>query len=189
MWNSFTVSPGLSGVSWSLIVVCRAVNEQCHQRPSWLCSVGASYSSQPAVEDQHEEVFLTIHVKTDKFAKEIKPVGLGRPILTILMHILMIKKPDTSYKRQKKYVERTKMLWNIFEMVVQCTESRGELVLFKYFFKNASFLFNIVWGRTAFYWHIEKKITFCFSKTNRSLGIMIKDQKEPTLMNASFLQL
>lgn len=82
MWNSFTVGPGLRGVSRGLIPVCISVDRQCQQRPSWLCSIGAVASIQPGDEGQREEVSLTIHVKTDKFAKEIKPVSLERSVLT-----------------------------------------------------------------------------------------------------------
>lgn len=80
MWNSFTVGPGLRIVSRGLIPGCGSMDRQCQQRPSWLCSVGVVDSSQPGDKDQHEEVSLTVHVKTDKFAKEIKPVSLERSI-------------------------------------------------------------------------------------------------------------
>lgn len=38
--------------------------------------------SSQEMKGQHEEVSLTVHVKTDKFAEEIKPVSLERSILT-----------------------------------------------------------------------------------------------------------
>lgn len=74
-------------------------------------------------------------------------------------------------------------------MMVQCTGQRVELVLFKPFFKMPHFYFTLFWEGLHSIDTLRKKITFCFSKTNRSLGIMIKDQKEPTLMNAPFLKL
>lgn len=54
---------------------------------------------------QREEVSLTIHVKTDKLAEDIKPVSLERSILTnVNVHLDDFFLTDTSYKRQK-YLE------------------------------------------------------------------------------------
>ena len=58
------------------------MDTQCHQGPRGLCSVGASDSSRPGDQDQHEEMSFPFDVKTVKFAKEIKPVSLKRSILT-----------------------------------------------------------------------------------------------------------
>lgn len=74
-------------------------------------------------------------------------------------------------------------------MMVQCTGSKGRTGSLQVFLKMPHFYFTLFWEGLHSIDTLRKKITFCFSKTNRSLGIMIKDQKEPTLMNAPFLKL
>lgn len=69
----------------------------------WALFNGCLNSSQPGDQDQCEQISFTIDVKTDKAAKEIKPVSLKRSILTNASAYVDLKKknkPDTSYKRQ-----------------------------------------------------------------------------------------
>ena len=58
----------------------------------WALFNGCLNSSQPGDQDQCEQISFTIDVKTDKAAKEIKPVSLKRSILTNASAYVDLKK-------------------------------------------------------------------------------------------------
>lgn len=76
--------PGWPRASWSVLrphpgLQIRGQTMPAGAKLAFFCRCGRL---QPGDEGQREEVSLTIRVKTDKFAKEIKPVSLERAILT-----------------------------------------------------------------------------------------------------------
>lgn len=103
----------------------------------------------------------------DKFAKEMKPVSLERSILTnVNVHLddfffnwHFLQKTEIS-----RVNNRTKMLWNIFEMMVQCTGLKGRTGSLQAFLKLPHFYFTLFWEGLHSIDTWRKKLLFVFLK-------------------------